>query len=103
MTQDLTFALQFSFPGGMQAVLDALQSVLPGAERAHGALRYRDNVLKLERSPLCGEIGEFELQVSVFPLSDLDLDHQRLVLQEVRAALVGLAGEVGVLAEDYLL
>lgn len=84
------------------AALEAVSARLPGAEQVRGTLVYKDNVLKYGNNPLRGEDGEFELQISAFPLLESDATRQRVVLQEVHEALVSVAGAVDVLAENEL-
>jgi len=98
----MTFALLFNASDGHQAVRSGLRSLLPGSEQVRDALVYRDTVLKFEKNPLQGEVGECDLQISAFPLLVLNEAQQRVVLNEVLGALQGLVGQVDVLAEDEL-
>lgn len=103
MSTDLRFALQYNFPGGSAPALAVVKTQLPGAEKKRGALIYKGNVLMFGKGPFHGEDGEFDLEISVFPLTEVSREHQRLLCQEVHAVLAGIAGNVDVLCDDELM
>jgi len=87
MKRDLRLLVQFNHKSGPDAVLETLQSRLPGAKRERESLVYRNNVLSFGKGVLAGHRGEFDYEISVFPLDqDPAFEIQRGLLKEVRTA-----------------
>lgn len=101
MKRDLRLLVQFNHERGSDAVRETLQSRLPGAKTERGCVVYRNNVLSFGKGVLAGHPGEFDYEISVFPL-DLDpvFENQLDLLKEVRIAMLDAADTFEILVDD---
>lgn len=101
MKRDLRLLVQFNHKSGPDDVLETLQSRLPGAKRERESLVYRNNVLMFGKGVLAGHHGEFDYEISVFPLDqDPAFEIQRGLLKELRTAMLGAADTFEILVDD---
>jgi hypothetical protein len=76
---------------------------LHGAKVTRGCIEFKGNVFDFERNWLCdvspetaGDLAglrKYEYEVSIFPILTVDIEHQRQLARDVRAAMESLRFE----------